>query len=246
MHELYHRKGSLNTHLFTQLHREAPTVLMAALIPHRDSRRLLQAWSGKLFAAGLSGAWSFPWAAPLGIISRFLTGEELTGLAHKLRGISLAEDKGGKIKTGPPVDIPFPDLAGVYADLSLFGPALDLRLPQPLFTGSAATALVHAFSYAEENLGLQPWQNVPVLASAIVKRTSASGEGPRDNLPSPPNLPPPPAISFRAAAVANMIFRPITGGAVPSFEWQIGELHWLPAIARKQKRTSYAVSRGDM
>jgi hypothetical protein len=109
--------------------------------------------------------------------------------------------------------LPFPKLADAYADLAFFGPALDIRLPEPLFAGSAAEALVQAFPCA-------------VLASAIV-RNAPSG------LPS--NLPPPPEIPFRAAAVANMIYRPIPGGAVPSFEWQIGELHWLPAVRNKKE-----------
>jgi hypothetical protein len=179
------------------------------LIPHRDSRRLLRLWSGELFAAGLHGAWSFPWAAPLGIISRFLTRDELNDLAHGLREESLVDGRDGKMAAGETAALPFPELA---ADLAFFGPALDLRLPEPLFAGSAATALVHAFPY-------------PVLASAIIH------DVPSELLPG---LPPPPAISFRAAAVANMLFRPIPGGAVPSFEWQIGELRWLPSVKNKK------------
>jgi hypothetical protein len=102
--------------------------------------------------------------------------------------------------------LPFPELADAYADLAFFGPTLDIRLPEPLLAGSAA--LVHAFPH-------------PVLASAIVRN-------------APSGLPQPPEIPFRAAAVANMIYRPIPGGAVPSFEWQIGELHWLPAVRNKK------------
>jgi hypothetical protein len=108
-----------------------------------------------------------------------------------------------------------------YANLSLLGPVLDIRCPEPLLTGSAAAALVHAFPF-------------PVLASAIVRDVPQG---------FPPCLPPPPAISFRAAAVANMIYRPLPadGGANSidsgsySFEWQIGELHWLPSVKNKKR-----------
>ena len=106
---------------------------------------------------------------------------------------------------------------GAQADLAFFGPALDLRLPEPLIAGSAAGALIRGFSR-------------PVLASALVSGL-------------PPNLPLPPAISFRAAATANMIYRAlpcgdgangIDGGSC-SFEWQIGELHWLPSVKSKKR-----------
>ncbi|GHV52865.1 hypothetical protein AGMMS49579_10700 [Spirochaetia bacterium] len=189
---------------------------MAVLIPHRDSRNFLRAWSAQLFAIGLRGAWSFPWAAPLGVISRFLTKNELNELAHGLRKESLVDGRDGKMTTGEPAALPFPapDTAGqsegTYADLAFFGPALDIRLPDPLFTGSAAAALVHAFPR-------------PVLASATIHNV-------------PPNLPPPPTISFRAAAAANMIYRPLPVGDSPySFEWQIGELHWLPPVKNKKR-----------
>ncbi|GHV14560.1 hypothetical protein FACS189491_11020 [Spirochaetia bacterium] len=185
---------------------------LAVLIPHRDSRRLLQQWSVELFAAGLQGAWSFPWAAPLCIISRFLTKDELNDLAHALREASLAGGQDGKITARDAAALPFPAVkaADACTDLSLYGPALDLKLPEPLFAGSAAAALVHAFPS-------------PVLASAII-----------DDVPLLSSPPPPPVISFRAAAAANMIYRPRPCGGSYSFEWQIGELHWLPSVRKKR------------
>ena len=36
---------------------------------------------------------------------------------------------------------------------------------------------------------------------------------------------------FRAAAVANMEYRPIAAGGY-SYAWRIGELHWLPKVNR--------------
>jgi len=38
-----------------------------------------------------------------------------------------------------------------------------------------------------------------------------------------------PALSFRAAAVANLAIRPLAGGEAGfSFEWKIGPPEWLP------------------
>jgi hypothetical protein len=58
-------------------------------------------------------------------------------------------------------------------------------------------------------------------------------------------FPPAPALSFRAAAVANMILRPLPGedgdenAEIPfggsSFEWKIGERVWLPAYKKPEK-----------
>jgi len=42
-------------------------------------------------------------------------------------------------------------------------------------------------------------------------------------------LPPPPQLSFRAAAVANMYWRTVrTDSAVIGYKWKIGKLCWLP------------------
>jgi hypothetical protein len=40
----------------------------------------------------------------------------------------------------------------------------------------------------------------------------------------------PPSLSFRAAALANMVFRPLPSNVYNdfSFEWEIGKLYWLP------------------
>jgi hypothetical protein len=43
-------------------------------------------------------------------------------------------------------------------------------------------------------------------------------------------IPKPPQISFRASAVANMYFRPlsIAEAGCEGYEWKIGKLFWLP------------------
>jgi hypothetical protein len=45
-------------------------------------------------------------------------------------------------------------------------------------------------------------------------------------------LPEPPKITFRAAAVANMFWKPANGG----FKWKIGKLYWLPKEDKASER----------
>jgi hypothetical protein len=174
---------------------------MAALIPHRDSRKILRAYSGELFAGGFTGAWAFPWAAPLALLSRPLEDAELSTLARTLREKNLAH---GKFKAGSPARLPLPDFPGA----ELWGPELDLGLRGEDFGPSAASALSLVF-------------HRPLLACTVL-------------YPEDPTPPLPPPLSFSAAAVANLVYRPLEDGA-PSFAWEIGELHWLPAIRREQK-----------
>ena len=50
--------------------------------------------------------------------------------------------------------------------------------------------------------------------------------------PPPDDLPAPPQIAFRAAALAIMRFSALAPGGEYSFEWEIGKLHWLPKQAK--------------
>jgi hypothetical protein len=86
--------------------------------------------------------------------------------------------------------------------LSLYGPLLDLSLP------AAFPRLV--------------------LAAALVKGDPAALPA---ALPAAPPMPEPPPLAFRAAAVANMVLRPLPGGDRDfSFEWRLGKPVWLPAL----------------
>jgi hypothetical protein len=190
---------------------------MAALIPHRDSRGILRAYSGELFSRGFAGAWSFPWAAPLALLTRPLEGAELSLLARSLREKNLGSGGKGKFHGGDPLRfplcLPLPGSSpGVLSPeaFSLWGPEIGVGLRPGDFGPSGALALREIF-------------HRPVLACAILK----AGE------PSPP---PPPDFSFAAAAVANLAYRPLgSGDPSYSFAWEIGELHWLPAIRRKRR-----------
>jgi len=171
---------------------------LLVLVPHRDIRGALRAWSASLFSAGLPGAWSFPWVMPLAALNRPLSGPELKSRALMLRrAIDLS---GGKITTGDS------DVAAI-SDKAIYGSTVNIALPDGFF----------AF---EDDAVIRC-----VLPLVIGAALCQAGELPDVNCPAP-------RLSFRAAALANMTFRPLPSinGAQNnlSFEWKIGKLHWLP------------------
>jgi hypothetical protein len=178
------------------------------LVPHRDTVKILRDYCRALFSAGFPGAFSFPVAVPLALLSRPCTGEELKGIARALRHASLAGERRGKIQGGAAGLVPFPDIpgGGLLAGFSFFGPVLDLPVPELDLPG-----LIYSFP-------------AMVLNTALVK------EPPLIRGPAPSMG----AFSFRAAAAANMVIRPLDGQEPPdgdpySLEWKIGRLRWLPA-----------------
>lgn len=180
------------------------------LVPHRDTVKILRDYRRLLFRAGFPGAFSFPTAAPLALLSRPCTGEELKGIARTLRQSSLAGGREGKIQGGPPELIPFPDVpgGGVLSGFSFFGPGLNLPVPELSLPG-----LVYPFP-------------------ALVLTTSLVGKGGHPLIRE--SVPPIRPFSFGAAAAANMVIRPLdgqgdSGGDAYSMEWKIGRLSWLPA-----------------
>jgi len=106
--------------------------------------------------------------------------------------------KGDKIFSSDAADVPFPVNESRF---SIYGAKLDINLP-PEALGEAAKKITRAFS--------------PIVIGALLREEGETGD-----------LPPPPPLSFRAAAAANMYIYPLlTNGAV-GFKWKIGKLHWL-------------------
>ncbi|MDR0513428.1 MAG: hypothetical protein LBG93_10100, partial [Treponema sp.] len=68
------------------------------LVPHRDSLKPFADYRRRLFAAGFSGAHSFPLAAPLACVSRRFSENELKELSVNIR--KLTENSNGKISGG--------------------------------------------------------------------------------------------------------------------------------------------------
>jgi hypothetical protein len=132
-------------------------------------------------------------------------------------------------------------LSGLLAGTAVYGPRLDIDLsPGDLGAGEK---LVELFP-------------CPPVGCAIL-----GPEDPREGLrcfPAPENTAA--RAGFRAAAVANLLYRPIPAGEVVidqlstdkpsankvfgeySYSWRIGKLHWLPPCPRKTGRPFSAES----
>ncbi|MCL2043263.1 MAG: hypothetical protein FWG89_03890 [Treponema sp.] len=199
--------------------RWADGLQLLVMVPHRDSRLPLRAWSASLFAAGLPGAWSFPWVVPIAVLHSPLPGEKLTSLAHSMR--QQIDIYCGKFIAGTPAAVAV-CVNEQKETLSVFGPVLNITLPDSFFS-PAADALYCSLSPL-------------ILGAALVQ--SDTPHYPHGFLPAAIPLPPSPPVSFRAAALANMSLRPIFTGTEQncfSFEWKIGKLHWLPKKVKSRK-----------
>lgn len=184
-------------------------VRFIVLIPHRDCGRLIRFYQDRLFAAGIIGAYSFPIAAPLAVVSQPFAKEELKMLARFLRAASAAPGRDGKITAGAldvlscPPDILSPSLFGLELDL----PIPDI--PRDLVRYQFPSMLLCAGLIPKEDLSLLPQERFPIA----------------------------PQCFFRAALVANLILRPLSSGAKGySFEWKIGVPVWLPGYRKSNNR----------
>jgi hypothetical protein len=90
---------------------------LAVLVPHRDCLPALEEYRRSLFATGLSGAYSFPIATPLALLSRPLAGQELKAAAANMR--SMLGEK--KLAPGPAAESSAPGCS-----LRFFGPSLEV------------------------------------------------------------------------------------------------------------------------
>jgi len=95
----------------------------------------------------------------------------------------------------------------------LFGLRLNIKLPQELLNGAGV-----------------------VLSPVVIGSCLLSGEESETALPCPPEL------SFSAAAIANMIWRPVKLTAKNAqkhafgYKWKMGKLLWLPKQTRLPKQ----------
>jgi hypothetical protein len=172
------------------------------LIPHRDSIKAFREYRQKLFSTGINGAYSFPLSVPLAKISKPFSREELKDLALALR--KLAERSAGRISgSGSAVsrlNSPGEGRLSPLESFSFFGPLIDLPIEDGIFPLKARGKILGC---------LFP----PVLCTALIE-----GEA----LPKEEETP---ALSFRAAELANLSIRAL---APYSFEWRIRETVWLP------------------
>ena len=235
---------------------------LLVLVPHRDARLPLRAWSSSLFTAGLQGAWSFPWAAPLARLKRSLTDDELKLLARALRQeINNLALKGevccfGKVLVSG--YIPFferPKGRGMYPSLTInnaggtlvsgpslgneddcsYGQSITQKHPNnPHSNPAPYSVLPTPYSLYGTSLNFELSDDffMPVRETVDCRFSPLVLGSALADSPLPGNLPAPPQVSFRAAALANMAcrFLPADGDGENGyfFEWNIGPLKWLP------------------
>jgi hypothetical protein len=172
---------------------------LLVLVPHRDVQFILRKYGESLFRAGFCGAYSFPWVAPLAVLSRSFNDDELKHCTRAIRETSFPY--GGKFNTVES------SVTALDDDLLLFGPRLDIDLPKSVFMASSKMTRV-----------ISP----PVISTCLFP-----SDGYDAGL-----IPPSPQVSFRAAAVTNMIWTsngsPNQSGGEFCCKWKIGKLCWLP------------------
>ncbi|AEF83361.1 hypothetical protein TREAZ_1007 [Leadbettera azotonutricia ZAS-9] len=189
------------------------------LIPHRDCSKALRAYCRSLFASGLPGAWSFPGAIPLAQVSGPFTREELKDAAHKLRGLSIQNERDGKFySTGTALA----QSPGIDA-FRFFGIKLGFSKP---FEGAEKLPPVN-------KKVIYGFNTLCLCAALITPEAAAVDRALSRELPSAPG------ISFRAASIANLSMKPLSTGEAPySWEWEIGAPVWLPAYKPDKKKNA--------
>ena len=204
---------------------------LLALVPHRDVRLLLRKYSGSLFKAGFAGAYLFPWVTPLAALSRPLSADELKNCARALREASLTAEN-GKINA---VET---DIAA-FSGQALLGPRLDLAISSDVFGEKLLqrphTEITESQRVRRKAKDLKITPISPLIIGACLLPSAEFDKA---------ALPPAPQLSFRAAAVANMIWQPLeeeacSPGASSSasgsigYKWKIGKLCWLGAVKKR-------------
>ncbi|MDR3302426.1 MAG: hypothetical protein LBT01_07880 [Spirochaetaceae bacterium] len=199
---------------------------LLVLVPHRDAVTELRREKPQLFSEGFLGAYSFPLAAPLAALSAPLSIDALKDAAKLVRR-QLRETGGTDAKiTGERRDtVPLCDEYSIlgYA-LSLAPPPLNDAIVLQYFSKIVLCETLVPVScpqhLAKSFCGFKPHpESAAIITQSVSDRTLAEW----DPLSSPPFSAG--KISFRAAALANMVIRPL--GPKLSFEWKVGALVWL-------------------
>jgi len=168
------------------------------LVPHKDARSLLRKSREEQLKKGITDVYSFPLAAPIAEISEEFTAEELKNTARSLREITGGE----KIYAAEETSVDF--LSGKES-LTLWGLRLNLNLPDKIF-GERLKKIKKIYTPLIIGSLLIP-ENIKQQFCAFTSQEE---------------------LSFRAAAVANMYWKPFQIEDDIGFKWKIGKLTWLP------------------
>jgi len=179
------------------------------LVPHRDVRVELRKYSENMIKSGLKGVYEFPLVTPLVSLSKFLTNEELKRTACLLRaaiGNNIIYTKKTNIVTFSETSRSGED--GGLCPLALFGPQLDLEIPSGIFNGNLKVKRLFS----------------PLTIGTFLIPDFSPDSGKNQKLDESLQD----KLKFRAAAVANMYWRPVRIDGKIGYKWKIGKLNWLP------------------
>ena len=184
------------------------------LVPHNDVRVLLRKHGELLLKDGLTGVYLFPWAAPIAELSEMFNADELKYTAQSLRNIT----NGEKFSVTEAETASFPS---EKEKMILLGHGLDLKITEKVF-GEGIKKIKNIFTpliigsllIPESDKQQSRASQTEDLISLCEKFSSRAA--PREKL------------SFRAAAVANMHWKPFKNGDEAGYRWKIGKLFWLP------------------
>ena len=189
-----------------------------ALVPHRDVRSLLRKNCEEMIKAGLTGVYGFPWVAPIAELSEEFSRDELKFAAHSLRAVTGGE----KIRTGESAKVFFP---AAEENMILWGRKLELDISDNI-SADGIQKVKKLFSPVVIGYWVLNTVNEQQLCAENFAAGNASASM-RENL------------SFRAAAAANMYWRPFRAGEEICFKWKIGKLAWLPKSVMHTGNSSY-------
>ena len=182
--------------------------ILLVLVPHRDIRAELKKYSCSVYKNILTGilasklpAYSFPWAAPLAALSKPFKTDELKNIARSLR----AAAKDNKFYISETSTCAFP--AG-EEEMTLLGQKLELKEWDTL-----------SFSSSKIEYFFSPI----MIGSCLI--TKARKQQLCDLCSSAPSQE---SKGFRAAAIANMFWKPVNLDGETAYKWKIGKLCWLP------------------
>lgn len=179
------------------------TQILLVLVPHQDIRVKLRKYSEELLNAGLTNVYNFPLVAPLASLSKPLNPDELKHIAYSLREIN-SDSKLNIVETS------FTTFQTGTDDMRLFGPKLDMNISFSTFDDN--DKIIKIFSPLVIGTYLIPTQECSLKECSLNDCRSSSFE----------------KLSFRAAAVTNMFWKPFIDNGKTGYKWKIGKLTWLP------------------
>ena len=184
--------------------------LFLVLVPHRDIRLALRKYSADLLKTGIKDVCLFPQVAPLAALCAPLTKDELKHTARTIKENIMTVNEKGKIFTKETAAVSFPVNE---KKTTLFGPRLD-----PVITRDLLIKIESVKKKLTDFLSTQ-------VIGCFLTDTGTDIIAEENSISFPHEL------SFRSAAIANMYW--IKHKDAPGWEWEIGELIWLPKSLKK-------------